>query len=314
MVRCEECLRANAPTRVSCFYCAAALPRSETSADLVKPNLRPIETWELAYNNIFLPHSSNKPTTEALSEAANLLKLDPDQLSRLIATGTPMPLARTPTFEDASAVTRSLQALGLETTIISDIDLDLKQSPPVRLRALNFDENGMTPKQISQSDESQIHWSQFVLLVTGRLSTQRVELQERKSGRGENEIVDTSQFFTDEVVVDLYTERQDMNFRIAANGFDFSCLTDMRLVAAENFSLLLDVLREKSPEAAFDDSYNRYKQALDSVWPSGQHTGSRGWRRERPGKYSIGAVTESSNEMQFTRYSRLRYFFRSKGI
>ena len=39
---------------------------------------------------------------------------------------------------------------------------------------------------------------------------------------------------------------------------------------------------------------------------SERHTGSRGLRRERPGKYNIEAVTQTSNENQYTRYSRLR--------
>ena len=56
MIRCEECLRANPPTRASCLYCAAPLPLTETSARLIKPVLRPPEKHQSGYNNILLPH------------------------------------------------------------------------------------------------------------------------------------------------------------------------------------------------------------------------------------------------------------------
>jgi hypothetical protein len=43
MVRCDDCLRANPPTRVTCLYCGYALPQTEASVALAKPTLRPLE-------------------------------------------------------------------------------------------------------------------------------------------------------------------------------------------------------------------------------------------------------------------------------
>ncbi len=312
MVRCEECLRANPPTRLACLYCAAPLPVSEKTADLLKPSLQPVQYWTLGYNNIFLPQAPGIPS-EALSEAAGLLKLNPDDVVRLLSSPTPLPLARTDTREEAELIGRRLKDLEIETTIVSDTDLELRESPPVRVRSVNIDENGLTPKLIVESDESQIPFSQLVLLVTGRLSRKRVEWRERKGGRGENEIQEASQFFADDAVVDIYSENPDSKFRILANGFDFSSLRGKRLVVAENFSMLLDLIRNQAPQAGYDDAYNSCRQALEIVWPCEQQTESRGWRRERPGKYTTGAVTESSNEDQFTRYSRLRYFLKAQG-
>ena len=40
----------------------------------------------------------------------------------------------------------------------------------------------------------------------------------------------------------------------------------------------------------------------------GTETQSTGWRRERPGRLSIGAIMLNINEAQFTRYSRLRRY------
>jgi hypothetical protein len=138
----------------------------------------------------------------------------------------------------------------------------------------------------------------------------RVELKEQKGVRAENRILDASEFATDETVVDLYTNRQAVPYRIAANSFDFSCLEKNKgLVATENISTLLNLIREHAPHAEYDDSFQSVRKALEVVWPSDQQNESSGWRRERPGKYSIGSVTELSTETQFLRYSRLRYYF-----
>lgn len=311
MVRCEECLRANPPTRLDCLYCAAPLPVSEKTVELLKPSLKPVDSWALGYNNIFLPQTPEIPS-ERLSEAAGLLKLDPNNLLRLLSGSTAMPLARTETLDEAELVERRLKTLGFETAIVSDADLQLKESPPIRLRSVSIDENGLTVKLIAESDESQIPWNQLVLLVTGRLSRKRVELQERKSGRGENEIHNESQFFFDEAVLDLYGDVPHPKFRIYSNGFDFSGLRGKKLMAGENFAMLLDLIRDKASRAEYDATYNSCRQALEVVWPCEQQTESSGWRRQRLGKYTVGAVLETSNEDQFTRYSRLRYFLKAQ--
>jgi hypothetical protein len=69
--------------------------------------------------------------------------------------------------------------------------------------------------------------------------------------------------------------------------------------------------RDQAPQAAYDDSFDSVRKALEIVWPAEQQNESSGWRRERPGKYSVGSATELNNEMQFLRYSRLRYHFQT---
>ncbi|CAN5704532.1 hypothetical protein BH20ACI3_BH20ACI3_02890 [soil metagenome] len=310
MVRCEECLRANPPTKLCCLYCGAPLPVTEKTADLLKPSLNPVENSALGHNIISLSQAL-EVQSEALRQAAELLGLDPNDLRRLISGPTPLPLARTHTLEEADLIDRRLKDLAFETVIVSDEDLEIRVSPPTRMRSVSINENGLTPKLILERDESQIPWSHLVLLVTGRLSRKRVELQERKVVRRKNEIEDAIHFF-DEAVVDLYSENPNAKFRILANSFDFSGLSGKRLVVAENISMLLDLIRDKAPRAEYDDAYYSCRQALEVVWPCGQQTESRGWRLERPGKYTVGTITESSNEDQFTHYSRLRYFLKGQ--
>jgi hypothetical protein len=65
---------------------------------------------------------------------------------------------------------------------------------------------------------------------------------------------------------------------------------------------------ELTSGVAIDDSYTQTRQAIEPIWPPEQRTEASGWHRERPGKYSTSGVTETSNEDQFTRYSRLQYY------
>ena len=316
MVRCDECLRANPPTRVNCLYCAAVLPLNETTINLQKPALRPLEKWEQGYNNIILPPAANPPeelAAAALHEAAALLRLPPADLALILSLKTPLPVARAAAIDEALLVERRLGSLGINTCIVADAEPGTDAMGPAKVRALGIDDTRVYAFQTPEAPAIQISWSDFVLFVVGRLIVKRVELKEQKGARAENRILDAREFVTDETVVDLYTRNQTTPYRITANSFDFSCLSTRKgLLASENISRLIDFLRERAPHAQYDDSFNSVRKALDFIWPSEQQNISSGWRRERPGKYSIGSVTELSNEMQFLRYSRLRYHFHRK--
>ena len=120
-------------------------------------------------------------------------------------------------------------------------------------------------------------------------------------------MLDTSEFFRDEAVIDFYTATHPFTWRIGARGFDFSCLeSEKTLVVNENIAKLQRRLVAKAVNAKFDDSYPRVRNLLELAWTTQQENQSSGWRRERPGKLSVGLSTTKSNEIQFTRYSRLR--------
>ncbi|MFN2491587.1 MAG: hypothetical protein ABR501_01720 [Pyrinomonadaceae bacterium] len=312
MVRCESCLRANPPTRVNCLYCAASLPATESTIDFQKPALRPLEKWERGYNNIFLPPSANL-SEAALAEAADALKLAVADLSRILAADAPLPLARAATIDEASLVRRRLSKLEINTVIVADSDLGLGELAPFKVRAIETDDAAITAHQTPETPPKVILWPAVVLLVVGRLIVKRVELKEQKGGRAENRISDASEFFSDELVLELYTNQQPLPYRIQANSFDFSCLGERKgLLAHQNMSTLVDLFRTRAINAEFDDSYSSLRQALDAVWPCEQQNESRGWRREGPGRLSLGTVNEISNESQFSRYSRLRFYLKRR--
>ncbi len=309
MIRCDECLRANPPTRVACMYCSAPLPATEASARLRKPALRPPEKHQTAYNSILLPPDSDV-SDEMVAEAADLLKLSPENVKRIIAERMPLPVACTASREEAELVVERLGDAGLQSIALSDDELGATETTVRRIKSMTIDDEVVVLHQAGTKDETEVRWRDVVLIVAGRLFVRRVEIQERKTRRAENEIVQTSEFSSDEAVIDFYSLTQPQTWRVSANGFDFSCLGNQKaLIANENILRLQQMIAANAPQARVDDSYKRLRHTLDLVWGSQQETQSSGWRRERPGKLSVGLATTNSNESQFTRYSRLRRYF-----
>jgi hypothetical protein len=253
------------------------------------------------------------PSDTVLVAAADALRLSAADLSRILSFNTALPLARAATIDEAQLVERRLKHLEIRTMVASDAELGMDETGPTKVRAIDLDNNGVSAYQTPELPAHRFEWRDLELVVVGRLTVKRVELKEEPTARSESQILDASEFFRDEAILDLYTSKQITPYRIAANSFDFSCLGKKKgLMAGQNFSALLDVFREFASHAGFDDSYNSVRRALEPVWPSQQENESSGWRRERPGKYSVGTVTEVSNEFQFQLYSRLRYFVQCK--
>jgi hypothetical protein len=308
MIRCEECLRANPPTRVSCLYCVAPLPLTEASVRLRKPVLRQPEKHQLGYNNILL--ASEGITADIVNDAAALLKLSTENLQQIISQNVPMPVARTASREEAELVTLRLRDLGLSCVTVSDEELGLSFSETnvKRVRAMSFADEQVVIYHAG-SEQSSFNWSDVILILPARLVETRMEIKERMSRKKENEILETNEYFRDEVVIDFYTAAHSFTWRVGASGFDFSCLgREKALVANENISRLQRLIVAKAVNARFDDSYARVRNLVELVWSTQPETQSSGWRRERPGKLSVGVATTKSNESQFTRYSRLRYY------
>ena len=310
MIRCEECLRANPPTRVSCLYCVAPLPLTESSVRLRKPVLRQPEKHQLGYNNILMPVEA---VSTQIDDAAALLKLSPENMRQLMSQGVPLPVARTASREEAELVTLRLGDLGFSCLTLGDEELGLSFSDNVlrRVRGMSFYDEDFVIYH-SGAEETRLLWADVILILPGRLIETTLEIKERMTRKKENEILDTSEFFRDEVVIDFYTVKDRFTWRVGASGFDFSCLgSEKALVANENIGKLQRVIVAKAINAQFDDSYKRVRNLLELVWGTQAETQSSGWRRERPGKLSVGVATTKSNETQFTRYSRLRRYLLS---
>jgi hypothetical protein len=315
MTACERCGRTSPPTRMKCLYCGAPLPAAEGGADLRRPTLKPLEEWERGFNVVLAPRGSVDVDLrgDATREAASLLRLKPEQLSEMIASRAVLPLARTGLREEVELLERRLGALGLTVEIISDEDLAIESEPPRRVRKIAFDDANVTGWSSAESESDRFAWDEIVLIVVGRIFKKRIEVEERlKRGAG-GEVIESRELSDDVSVVDLYFTSARANWRVNASGFDYSCLgAHKSLLASENFSRLVEVLRERATRATFDDSYRRVRHWLQFAWSPTERTESGGVRRERPGRVSTEAVTSVTNESQFTRYGRLLRHFAAR--
>ena len=313
IVRCEACLRANSPTRMNCLYCGAVLPVLENSVDLRRPVPTRVEEGKPAFNIVLTPRSTataragRRLSEKAIADAAGLLRLEVEQLKEIMEANEGLPLVRVAAREEAELVERKLGALGLPVRLFSDEDLSL-DTPPQRIRKLEL--TGTTIEGQTKAGAPQsFDWADIRLFVTGRLYTKRVEIEERP-GRfaAEQEIVDSRELQEDEAVLDVHFAGQSEGWRMMAHSFDFSCLEERKsLLVEENFRALAAMLRERAASARYDDSYLRRRRLLGLIWPVVQHTEAGGLRRGRPGRFNTETVTMMSNEMQFTRYSRLQW-------
>jgi len=317
MIACEACLRANAPTRMNCLYCGAKLPVVDARHDLRRPTLRPLETWEQGFNVVLLPQTitqmSTQMSVDALAEASGLLRLEEAaQLRTMAEAQMPLPLARTVSRDEATLVERKLRALGWQLEIVADADLAVETQAPKRIRKLELDDNALTGWASAEGEAERVEWRQIELLLLGRIARKRIEVEERRSRRAEHEIVETREFHDDESVIDLYFAGSAVNWRIMAENFDYSCLgAGKSLLATENFKRLVEFFRARAQSAAFDDSYRSVRHYLKFAWPLAEQTEAGNLRRIRPGRYNSEAVTNMSNETQFTRYGRLLHYLRS---
>ncbi|HJQ32545.1 MAG TPA: hypothetical protein VJ866_10210 [Pyrinomonadaceae bacterium] len=302
MVACEQCLRANAPTRMTCMYCGAALPVTEQSAALRRPTLKKLEEWERGFNVVLLPREGLK--TDAVEEAAVLLRLEASRLAEIVASGRALPLARAASMEEAELVVSRLRALGIIAEVFAD---EVLTRAPERVRALEFEEGALICRQGPEAEPRRVPFEEVALLVAGRIVERRVEVEERKTRFGSrSEVVEARELASDELVLDVFTTGEGTAFRVMSGGFDYSCLGASKgLLAAENFGRLVATLRGLAKAATFDDEYTRLRPLLADVWPPAEHTASLGLVGAGGGRVNTGAVTKVSNEAQFTRYARL---------
>jgi hypothetical protein len=316
LIACESCGRASPPTRMNCLYCGATLPAAEGGEDRRRPALKPLEGWERGFNVVLAPHAGDDLYLrgDGLAEAASLARLKPEQLSEMLAARTALPLARTGERAEAALLERRLTALGLHVEIVADEELAVESQPPRRVRKIEFDEGGVAGLSVVSGESQRAAWGEVVLIVLGRLFKKRIEVEERLKRRAGSEVVESRELVEDEAVVDLHFADAPAGWRVAASGFDYSCLGARKsLLAADNFARLVGEFRARARRAAFDDSYGRVRHLLQFAWSPTEQREAGGVRRAGPGRVSTEAVTSVSNEAQFTRYSRLlRHFALSR--
>jgi hypothetical protein len=246
----------------------------------------------------------------ALSEIAELVAIKPSDLQSLLTHSVAAPVFVATSEAQARIAAAKLEALGVNTRIISDNDLAVEDAPkPISgLKIYNDRVVGSVGRSGQVIDSL---WANITLIVIGRLyfATREIDQKQNRS----QQVIDEREMLTDEAVLDVYGDGDVHGWRIRAASFDFSCLGERKqLTAFANFTALAGLLHERASAAAFDDSYTNRRVALNSVWPVEPTASAK--ERRRTGFVSFSSsVTLIDSESQFARYSRLlRHLHASK--
>jgi len=258
---------------------------------------------------VILPAPDQRVDESSFADLAMSLKLKVEELSRVMAAEGPLPLARIAAADEAASMAERLRGLGVNCLVISHDDLHLELSP-TKIRALECSDDSLTAVTAVGRNRISFRWDEVILLVGGRLVSNRTEVEERNR-RGRSQTVDSRQFSADDSVLDIYSRAGSENWRITAGAFDFSCLGPVKMVTTfQNFTALIEFLCERSALAQFDDSYTRIRPLLEPVWPLAEQINKGAIRRTGSGRFDSATITTTDNEDQFTRFSRLRYCLR----
>ncbi len=238
-----------------------------------------------------------------VDQLARRFQLQPAELQAGISTAAALPLT-TAAEEEARRLLSELQDCGLETFSIQESEVQTTLAAR-KIRALEFTDPIVSAWTTSPVQQVRAAWSDLALIVSGRLHTSRVEVDERPS-RTSTKHLDRRELMQDESVVDLYAKSGE-TWRIGVNDFDFSCLGEQKsLTAFANLQALIQLLTRRS-DAELNDAYAHIRPLLAGLWPL-EITSSKGRSRQpRAGRKDISTVTATDNIAQFNNYSRLAW-------
>ncbi|MFM9905473.1 MAG: hypothetical protein ACKVQJ_12995 [Pyrinomonadaceae bacterium] len=302
MYSCPACGRMNPPNRIKCLYCGDEFEVQSENAAAVKLTLRRLESWENGFN-LILPTVVTKPDTV---KAAALLSLNVVDLLSILDLSSAIPIARVESMKAAGILIAKLAGFGLKCSVVSDASLDADK-PPIRLRNIGFRDSSIEFTNFNTRLVTEMASNDLALIVPGILTSSKVESLEKKRS-GKIKVLEETATAADESVLDLYSRRDPVGFRVQMSGFDFSMLGEEKaLVASENMRRLLVRLKENSPKAKVVTDYQKVLHALGTIWEIEARRDPQGLQRSGFGKVEFGSVASTNNLRQFTKYSRLQW-------
>lgn len=303
---CPRCARRTPAARGECIYCGESLPFSRINA---APPQRNIDTNESVFNTVLEPPSAN-PNESVIAQFASALQIEPSEARAVAEAHKPVPLARSQTRSEAEMIAALIRTCGLRATVIPDEDLSLDREL-IRARRLSLSDDRIAIHH-SGGDLS-IATSEVKLLVIGGLRNTRVDYTEGISGGRGNigNVLDSSEYRSEETLVDCYADRVDRSFRIKSDAFDYSgMVAPLSFRADLNFHAALDTLRSAMPHVAVDNDFGRMSRLLDRAWPVRTKNEPRGIKRTGLAFRAVAQATlTSDNRDQFERYSRLMFLY-----
>lgn len=305
---CPRCQRRTPAARGQCIYCGEPLPIASIES---APPQRNIDTSDLAFNAVLKPRG--EPTRligneSAIESLAFALGLEALEAHALINAAKHVPLARCQTFNEAEMICALVRSCGVKAEVVAD---EYMQLPNELLRARRI---ALTESQLHVAHSNGIlvlDRSEIRLTVLGELRNKRVDYIEGLSARrgGSAGVLDSSEYRSEETMLDVYAGTLDRSFRIKADAFDYSGLVSPMAFRSDlNFRAALKTLREELPHAAADEDFTNLSGLLGRAWPERTRNETRGFKRTGLGFRSVAKASAiSDNRDQFERYSRLMF-------
>jgi hypothetical protein len=307
MLLCEKCARSNPPNRLKCFYCGEQLKFGDTQAGSIVPNLKQMEVWEKGFNIILTNNGSIPHSEENISAAAKLLRRETLEIKNLLQKERPLPIAKAELAEEAGIIRQRLREIGFDSFVWPDEEI-APDSPPRRLRGLEFQDEKITFRLFNTNEAQAIPWDKLALIVTGSIFEKRVASSEKRKKNEEKQVTESSETSHDEPVIDIYSRKDNTGWRIMTRGFDFSCVgAEKSLLAGENMKKLVGLLKLRAANVKIDEGYLKVRAALGKVWQTEEKLASHKMQRESMGRFHFDNVMVSDNNAQFTKYSRLQW-------
>ena len=302
MIKCKGCGKPNAPTRPSCLYCGAEIGAAGNAR---KFDLRPLESWQNGFNVVVIRVAAAH-ADRAAREISSVTSIDASHLEAIFKRGKQIPIARVESEAHAAFIAEKLVALGIESKTIPDSDLHTNL-PPGRLRKIEFSEDDLVLTPFNNAEPVRVPAGELALIVVGTLLEGRVETVENRK-RGSTKKMNEMQTSSDRAVVDIYSARDPIGWRITPHGFDFSVLgTDKAMLVADNMKRLIAAMQRQSPGAKLVTDFDKDRVMLEHCWPSESRRDALGLKRSGFAQKGETSVSTSSNAMQLLRYSRLQW-------
>lgn len=303
-MNCPRCARRTAAARGACIYCGEKLPITRIEA---APPQRNIDSFEHAFNTILEP--ALLPAGESAERAlASALGIEPAEARAYIASGKRVPLARSQNRQEAAMIAGLVRDCGFNAVVIADEDFKLDKEL-ARARRIIPGEEGIEVE--FSGSVMNLSGSEIKLLVIGALKNNRVDYTEGIIGiRGQSgNVLDSSEFSSDEILIDIYSTSLDRSFRIKSGAFDYSGLVSPLSFRAEvNFKATITRLKEIAKQATLDDDFGKVSHLLSRAWPERSRNEARGIKRKGLAYRPVAkASLISDNRDQFERYSRLMF-------
>jgi hypothetical protein len=246
------------------------------------------------------------PSGENLVEIAKTTRLEKQFLSKIFESQRKLPIVRLESQKECEILQKNFQNAGVETLIIGD-EVLMSETLPKRLRGLEFADGKLILILFNNDETVEVLCEDLTVIVSGAVFQKAVESTEKRK-KGESKILSTSETASDEFLFDIYGKNNANGFRILTKGFDFSCLgAEKGILARENLQKLIVKLQNVAPNTKLVDDYLAVRELLGEVWEIEQRNDPLGLKRQSFGKFDFANIASSSNESQFTKYSRLQW-------